>query len=37
MADTNSITVLEISPVLQEIKTILDIARNNVARQVNRY
>lgn len=34
MANTDLITS-EMSPILQEIKTILDTARNNVARQVN--
>ena len=35
MADKDLIGKLEMSPILQEIKTILDTARNNVARQVN--
>ena len=35
MAKKDLVVTSEMSPVLQEIKTILDIARNNVARQVN--
>ena len=35
MADKDLVITSEMSPILQEIKTILDTARNNVARQVN--
>ena len=35
MLDKDLISTSEMSPILQEIKTILDTARNNVARQVN--
>lgn len=35
MADKELILTKEMSPVLQEIKSILDMARSNVARQVN--
>ncbi len=35
MADKDLMITSEMSPVLQEIKTILDSARDNVARQVN--
>ena len=35
MAEKDLVVTSEMSPVLQEIKTILDTARNNVARQVN--
>ena len=35
MADKDLGITSEMSPILQEIKTILDTARNNVARQVN--
>ncbi|MBR6811968.1 MAG: hypothetical protein IKM51_01185, partial [Oscillospiraceae bacterium] len=35
MADTTLIDTSEMSPVLQKIKSVLDTARSNVARQVN--
>ena len=35
MADKDLVITSEISPILQEIKTVLDTARSNVARQVN--
>lgn len=35
MAEKDLVITSEMSPILQEIKTILDTARNNVARQVN--
>lgn len=35
MAKKDLVVTSEMSPVLQEIKTVLDTARNNVARQVN--
>ena len=35
MLDKDLVVTSEMSPILQEIKTILDTARNNVARQVN--
>ena len=35
MAEKNLMMPAEMSPVLQEIKTVLDTARSNVARQVN--
>ncbi len=35
MADTNLIIPSEMSPILQEIKNVLDTARSNVAQQVN--
>lgn len=35
MADLKTATTPELSPVLQEIKRVLDTARSNVARQVN--
>ena len=35
MIDKDLLITSEIFPVLQEIKTILDTARNNVARQIN--
>jgi len=35
MADNEMVVASKMSPILQEIKTILDTARNNVARQVN--
>lgn len=36
MADKNIIATSEMYPILQEIKIILDNARNNVARQINK-
>ena len=35
MADTDMLVISEMSPIVQEIKDILDAARSNVARQVN--
>ena len=35
MTDKDLVITSEISPILQEIKTVLDTARSNVARQVN--
>ena len=35
MAKKDLVVTSEMSPILQEIKTVLDTARNNVARQVN--
>ena len=35
MSEKDLVVTSEMSPILQEIKTILDTARNNVARQVN--
>ena len=35
MLEKDMISISGMSPILQEIKTILDTARNNVARQVN--
>ena len=35
MAEKDLVVTSEMSPILQEIKTILDTARNNVARLVN--
>ena len=35
MEDKDLMIRSEMSPILQEIKTVLDTARNNVARQVN--
>jgi len=35
MADKDLLVISEMLPILQEIKTVLDTARSNVARQVN--
>lgn len=35
MAEKDLVVTSGMSPILQEIKTILNTARNNVARQVN--